>query len=270
MRDLVFLKLGGSLITDKNRPGTHQPDILARLAQEIGRARLDNPQMRLIIGHGSGSFGHTAAKKHNTGQGVTSAEGWLGFAEVWREARALNQIVLDALLAAGLPVIAFPPSSAVIAQDRKGIQWEPTPLLLALDAGLVPLVNGDVVFDTVRGGTILSTERIFIHLSRLLYPERILLAGIDDGVCADFPDCTQLIGSITPETFSRFSARIGGSASLDVTGGMFEKVKGMLDLLQDLPEMRSYIFSGLHPNNVYAALCGEAKGTCICSESEIF
>ena len=29
---LVFLKLGGSLITDKDRPRTPRPDVLARLA----------------------------------------------------------------------------------------------------------------------------------------------------------------------------------------------------------------------------------------------
>mgnify|MGYP000518499152 CR=1 FL=1 len=35
MKELVFLKLGGSLITDKTRPRTPRPESLARLAGEI-------------------------------------------------------------------------------------------------------------------------------------------------------------------------------------------------------------------------------------------
>ena len=60
---LTFLKLGGSLITDKDSPHTARPEILRRLAEEIAAARQHNPAMQLIIGHGSGSFGHMPAKK---------------------------------------------------------------------------------------------------------------------------------------------------------------------------------------------------------------
>ena len=63
---------------------------------------------------------------------------------------------------------------------------------------MIPLVNGDTIFDDQRGGTILSTEDLFIYLARQLHPERILLAGLEEGVWADYPACTQLIGEITP------------------------------------------------------------------------
>jgi isopentenyl phosphate kinase len=68
MTELAFLKLGGSLITDKDLPYTPRLDKLTRLAQEIKAAlfsdRLTGTQkqmgLKLILGHGSGSFGHTA------------------------------------------------------------------------------------------------------------------------------------------------------------------------------------------------------------------
>ncbi len=63
---LTFLKLGGSLITDKDSPHTARPEILRRLADEIVAARQSNPAMQLLIGHGSGSFGHMPAKKYGT------------------------------------------------------------------------------------------------------------------------------------------------------------------------------------------------------------
>ena len=53
---LVFLKLGGSLITDKSKPDTPRIAVLERLAKEIRRALTDQPQLSLLIGHGSGSF----------------------------------------------------------------------------------------------------------------------------------------------------------------------------------------------------------------------
>ncbi len=261
--ELVFLKLGGSLITDKNRPRTARMDVLARLAAEIREARRQNPQMQLVLGHGSGSFGHTPARKYSTRQGVRSQQEWLGFAEVWKEARALNQLVVEALVSAGLPVIAFPPSAGVSAWDGRVKFWDLRPLRAALDAGLLPLVYGDTIFDEQRGGTILSTEDLLIHLAHELRPKRILLAGIEEGVWADYPASTRLITEITPANFDQLAAQIQGSASVDVTGGMLEKVRTMLGLAGDLPGFAAHIFSGSQPGLVLRALLGESPGTVI-------
>jgi isopentenyl phosphate kinase len=259
--ELVFLKLGGSLITDKDTPRTPRSDILARLAAEIGDACRQNTQMQLVLGHGSGSFGHTPASRYGTRQGVRNRRGWLGFAEVWKEARALNQLVVEALETAGLPVIAFPPSAAVTARDGQALRWDLHPLRAALDAGLLPLVNGDTIFDEQRGGTILSTEDLFIYLARELRPRRILLAGREEGVWADYPACTHLVAEITPANYGIVAAQVGGSASVDVTGGMLEKVRTMLDLTGDLPGFEARIFSGLVPGLVRQALLGANPGT---------
>lgn len=263
MSNLVFLKLGGSLITDKDSPRTPRKEVLARLAVEIAEAVVERPQLRLVLGHGSGSFGHTAARAHGTRQGVHGGQGWRGFAEVWKEARALNQIVVEALTQAGLPVIAFPPSAAVTSQDGKAEHWDLEPMRSALAAGLIPLINGDTVFDTRRGGTILSTEDLFIYLAHHLQPgpRRILLAGLETGVWADFPACTRLIPEITPGNFAAVAAQIGGSASVDVTGGMLEKVRTMLALAETLPAFEAVIFSGTQPGAVKDVLLGKHTGT---------
>ena len=58
MSDLIFLKLGGSLLTDKTGTEALRADTLQRLAAEIAAARAADPQLRLVLGHGSGSFGH--------------------------------------------------------------------------------------------------------------------------------------------------------------------------------------------------------------------
>ncbi len=102
----VFLKIGGSLITDKHRASTARLDVIERLADEIYLAIRTIKGVQLIIGHGSGSFGHIPAKQYQTRQGVHTPEEWQGFLEVYRQARQLNQIVFDIFSRKGLPVIA--------------------------------------------------------------------------------------------------------------------------------------------------------------------
>jgi isopentenyl phosphate kinase len=261
MEDLVFLKLGGSLITDKDQPLTTRPGVLTRLADEISSARSIRPGLPLLLGHGSGSFGHTAAMKHRTRQGVRTPAEWLGFAEVWKDARALNQLVVEALQEKGLPVIAFPPSAAVTARDGRLLRWDIAPIQAALAAGLIPLVNGDTVFDEIRGGTILSTEDLFLFLAGQLHPRRILLAGIEAGIWEDFPARTRLVQAITADNYPRLLEKIHGSDSVDVTGGMLEKVRSMIQIAGKEPGFQALVFSGLEPGNVREALLGAAPGT---------
>ena len=105
---VTLLKLGGSLITDKNKNATLRSDVLTRLASEIHNALEQNPHP-LLIGHGSGSFGHFEAKKHNTINGVQTQEQWQGFARVSTIASALNFHVANALQEAGVPILRIQP-----------------------------------------------------------------------------------------------------------------------------------------------------------------
>ena len=262
-QNLYFLKLGGSLITDKSVPHTPRPEVILRLATEIQGVVQQRPELQLIVGHGSGSFGHFPGKKYGTRQGVQSPEQWLGFAEVWYEATALTRIVVEVFHQAGLPVMAFSPSAGVIGIDGSVFSWDLAPLRSALEAGLLPLIHGDVIFDRVRGGTILSTEDLFAHLARELKPERILLAGIEEGVWLDYPACEHLLGEITPGTFESIFSALGGSSKIDVTGGMSSKVQQSLALVEEFPQMVIQIFSGEQPGNLERALRGEQLGTTI-------
>jgi isopentenyl phosphate kinase len=267
MKELVFIKLGGSLITDKARPYTPRLDLLAQLAAELAEARRELPELALVLGHGSGSFGHTAAKEYRTRNGLPptgqeeQARYWFGFSEVWFQASALNRFVMEALHTAGVPALALAPAASVIARDGKVARWDLAPLRAALAAGLAPVVYGDVVFDEARGGTILSTEDLFEHLARQLRPRRILLAGLEAAVWADFPLRQQKVSSITPASFEAIRGGVGASHAADVTGGMESKVRQMLVLVGEIPGLGAQIFSAETPGNLLAALGGETPGT---------
>jgi len=258
---LIFLKLGGSLITDKIRPYTPRLDTLDDLAQQILAARQENPGMRLLLGHGSGSFGHAEASKYKTRRGVRNPEGWRGFSDVWFAASALNRLVMEALQKTGLQAMVFPPSASVTAKDGQVTTWDISPIQSALKHSIIPVVYGDVVFDILRGGTILSTEDLFGYLAHVLTPQRILLAGLEAGVWADFPACSRFIDEITPGTIGEQAQNLGGSAGTDVTGGMDSKVRQMLELVQEIPSLDVRIFSGEEPGNIQKALLGSVVGT---------
>lgn len=262
MPELLFLKLGGSLITDKSRPYAPRLERLTGLCSEIAGV-LDSAAggLQLLLGHGSGSFGHTAASQHGTRTGVQGAEAWRGFAEVHHQAAALNRIVMEEFHRARVPAIAFPPSGAVTAREGRAARWDTRPLEGALASGLVPVVYGDVAFDEVIGGTILSTEELFQFLAPRLRPSRILLAGLEAGVWEDFPARTRLVPRITPGAYAKMGQGITGAVSVDVTGGMESKVRHMLDLVATVPGLQVRIFSAEASGDLTRALLGEPLGT---------
>src|SRR5450759_111176 len=263
MNHLILLKLGGSLITEKSKRHTARLNTIHRIAYEIAASLKHQPGLKLVIGHGSGSFGHVPAHLYHTRQGVTSREQWRGYAEVWHEARLLNQIVLESFYSAGLPVIAFPPSACAVTTRGIVTHWDLYGLQAALQANLIPVVNGDVVIDQALGGTIVSTEDVFGYLAPELKPERILLAGLEPGVWADYPDCTRLHPIITPADRDQISAGVSGSATVDVTGGMLDKVNHLLDLVQQIAHLEGMIFSGEGEGQIGQALSGASFGTVI-------
>jgi isopentenyl phosphate kinase len=54
-----------------------------------------------------------------------------------------------------------------------------------------------------------------------------------------------------------------GAAATDVTGGMLDKVRQIMTLVNEVPELRAIIFSGEVPGNIRRSLLGEELGTTI-------
>jgi len=256
--ETIFLKLGGSLLTDKTKSEAVRLKVVNRMATEIADALEQKPQLRLILGHGSGSFGHVAAAKHGTRLGVKSREQWIGFAEVSSAASRLNAIVRKALLMAGIPAITFQPSASAYCEDGVIQRIAIHPIEAACDSGLLPVVYGDVAVDGIRGGTIISTEEVLAFLAPIFRPRLLLLAGETEGVLDAVGDTIPIIDK---EHFFEISSQLGQSRGTDVTGGMSTKVNQMLELVGEVPGLSARIFSGLAKNQVRDNLLGIADLT---------
>jgi isopentenyl phosphate kinase len=258
--EVVLLKLGGSLITEKSQKETARPEVIARLAEEIARAAARIPE-RLVLGHGSGSFGHVAAKEHGIGAGMaglSSPAQLPGISRTQERAAALHREVIGKLLAAGLAPFSIAPSSCLVF---KGGQPDLAlkPLLLALKNGLMPVVYGDVVMDLDQGVAICSTERMLELLAHRLPVRRALWLGETDGV---YDGQGRTLPRLSADDFEEALKSIGSPAGTDVTGGMRHRVETALALTR--LGIRSLLFNGLTPGLLERALLGEeVPGTAI-------
>jgi len=256
---MIFLKLGGSLITDKARAETARGDVIHRMAEEIAAFQQRSPDSLLLIGHGSGSFGHHVAARYKTQLGASTTEDWHGFARVWHAAQRLNRLLMDALHQNGLPAVNFPPSASAVCEDGLLEELNTASIQSALKAGVLPVVHGDVAFDRKRGCTIVSTEQVFTFLAAPLQPRRILLAGIEPGIHADPDTPASILPEIHAADLPHLSLR--GTKGADVTGGMSTKVASAFAILERCPQAEVHIFSPRAHGDLVAALEGGSPGT---------
>jgi isopentenyl phosphate kinase len=159
--------------------------------------------------------------------------------------------------------MTFSPAASVWSDSGRVEKWDLSRIQYALEQGIVPVVHGDVIFDRSKGGTILSTEELFEHLAREMRPRRILLAGLEEAVWADFPARRHRVEVLTRESFGAIQSGVGKASGADVTGGMESKVNQMLELVDEIPGLSALIFSGEESGNLEKALKGESPGTLI-------
>ncbi|MCK4968009.1 MAG: isopentenyl phosphate kinase family protein [Candidatus Aenigmarchaeota archaeon] len=258
MSELIMLKLGGSLITDKTKPYTARINTIKRIAKEIKEA-LSEKDIKLIIGHGGGSFPHQSATKYKTNKGIINDESIRGMALVQNDAAKLNRILIDELLNANINAISIQPSASTISIDARIKDWNIQTIEEYLKLNIVPIPYGDVGIDKKQGVCINSTEEILTFLAKKLGSTRIILAGKVDGVLTSNGD---LILEITEKNFNDLKKHLKGSDGADATGGMMHKVERMLEFANK--KIKSEIINGNKEGFVKRALLGETNlGTMI-------
>jgi len=241
----VVLKLGGSVVTEKDTPDTVDGRALADAADAIATSGVDD----LVLVHGGGSFGHPHAAAH----GVSRTDGTreaTAIREIHGAMRTLNDAVCDALCERGVSAVPHHPHSAGV-RDADGTLSLPVDTVAAKrDEGFVPVLHGDVVTHVDTGATILSGDEIVVALADGLDAERV-------GVCSTVSGVLDDEGTVIPtiENYADVERYLGGSDDTDVTGGMAAKVRSLLGL-----RAPASVFG---PDAVAAFLDGETPGTVI-------
>lgn len=251
MKDLTVLKIGGSIITEKSSQTPKAlPDEINRIAGEM-----TGNKGKLIVVHGAGSFGHPLARKYRLAEQFDMK----GVIETHRSVRILNNIVVDSLNLAGIPAVPLHPFGSALLDCGRISEMLITHIHVMLEREMVPVLHGDVVMDTTRGAAVLSGDQVVPYIAQQLGAEIIGIASVTDGV---LDDKGHTVPVITPASFSKLKAHIGGSSHIDVTGGMLGKVTELVDLAYR-SGISSRIFNASIQGNVRAFLDGATPGTLI-------
>ncbi|RQG98324.1 isopentenyl phosphate kinase [Natrarchaeobius oligotrophus] len=246
---MIVLKLGGSAITDKDRPETLDGESLETAADAIADGLRSGSASSLVIVHGGGSFGHANASEH----GVTTTAGTHDVAavhDVHGAMKTLNEFVLSRLVDRDVPAVPVHPFSTA-HRDEAGRLVLPTGQVETMVAeGFVPVLHGDLVAHTGRGVTVVSGDELVAALALDLAADRVGLCSTVPGVLDDADAVIDEIASL-----EEVAAVLGDSDSTDVTGGMAAKVETLLEL-----DAEASIF-GIE--DVSAFLAGKTPGTTV-------
>ncbi len=248
---LTVLKLGGSVITKKDKLKTPILPAIQRLTEEIANASTG----RLIIVHGGGSFGHPLAKRYKIKEGYKENSQIPGFSETHQAMLELNKLVVDALIRHNIPAFPVSPSSCITTKAGRIQTFYDTTLTKLLDMGFVPVLFGDAVLDNSVGFTILSGDQLVTTLATRFNANKIVL-GVDvNGLYTADPktnNSARLIPHITLKELKTLLSSIGEAKVTDVTGGMLGKISELIPAInRGIPTL---IINAAKEGNVYKAL----------------
>lgn len=262
MKELFIIKAGGSIITDKKQAEVlNNENIDTFIKQIVEIYNYDNTG--IILGHGSGSFGHFYMKKYEL-RNKTHDYNVLGASVTKNKIHLLNNIVISKLTDQGIPVVSFDVEYDWFETRSLYSKQTIAYMLECVAAGIVPVVYGDFIFGNNRIASF-STEDSFecivkelsenhqenIHLKRLIF-------------CSDTDGVLDESGVVIPQISSLdFNKEVfyEDKKSFDVSGGMLGKVKSALKLsaYSDVS-----IINGKDGKSLIKVVNGYELGTTIC------
>ena len=261
---LIILKIGGSIITDKSskKPKVNKKN-LERISKEISES-YSPEKFKLVLIHGAGSYGHQIVNRTGIDKGIKDEKQLLDFAETQRLQNKLNTIVTKKLIKEGVPAFPCQASVSAIMESGKLIEMDIEAIKHLIDIGLVPVLFGVPAYDKDQKCSILSGDQIAPYLAKKMKADRIIHATNVDGIFTADPkkdENAELIPEVSSKNIEEVKKYLSSSSDIDVTGGMFGKVKELMNI-----GIKSQIISALVPENISKALRGESIGTIIRSD----
>jgi isopentenyl phosphate kinase len=222
---MIVLKLGGSVVTEKDRDETVDGAALEAAATAVADAlAASDVDDDLVLVHGGGSFGHPHAEAWaaSTTDGVRDVD---GVTAIHGAMTTLNKFVLRALHREDVPAVPVHPLSAGYRDADGDLTFPSGQVRTLVDEGFVPVLHGDLVAHAGEGATVLSGDELVTSLAASLDADRV-------GVCSTVPGVLDVDDAVVPEirSYDAVESVLGGSDATDVSGGMAGKVRALLDL----------------------------------------
>ena len=220
---MILVKLGGSVITNKQKPLSVRKARIRNLAKVLNQ--IVNNKTPIIIVHGGGSYGHYWSTKydmHTKEQRYDLG----GVAIVKKSMIDLDQIILNILLKEGVKPYCVAPST-FMSKGAKPIPERIIEMKNIAKSGMTPVTFGDALWYGTHDKTyILSGDKIMSHLAEVLKPDLCIFALDEDGLYSDMSTKHMIKEVIVPKRGKiKMISAYQNSGTMDVTGGMSRKVQ---------------------------------------------
>ncbi len=258
MNKTIIIKLGGSAITKKNQ---NKPQTNKKLLHNIclGVSKIKNK--RIVLVHGAGAFGHKPVSEFGLNNGVRTRKDLFGFCFTRSLVQKLNNLVVSELVSVGVPAVSVNPFDVIQQSGKKISKFDLSKIKLLLDKNCVPVLFGDMVFDSKLGFSVVSGDAIVPFLAKKLGAELVLLGTDVDGLYTDDPKKNRgarKILELNNENYLEILSGLKESNSVDVTGGMRGKI---LELKKNLKNVETIVFDLTKKNNLVKVINGKKIGT---------
>lgn len=207
---MILIKLGGSIITNKEKSLTARKSTIDKIAKSLRKLN-----EVFVVVHGGGSFGHYWSVKYNM-HTRPARYSQHGVAIVKNSMVSLNKIILDSFLKNRLNPYCLPPTD-FMAGDRPVIKKVKEIEKIA-KSNLVPVTFGDALWYGKKKSYILSGDKIMTILAKTLRPRLSIFVLNVDGVFSDLKTRNLIyeMKSQKPQV---------SKIAMDVTGGMRRKIE---------------------------------------------
>ena len=234
---MILIKLGGSIITNKEKPLTPRKKAVEKIAKNIKKINES-----IVIVHGGGSFGHYWSVKYDM-HTMPKTYNLHGVAIVKNSMIDLNKIILDSFVKNKLNPYSLPPTDFMLGNrpDVKKIKQ----VELIAKSGLIPITYGDALWYGDKKTYILSGDKIMTHLAKILKPKLSIFALNEDGLYSDLKT-KKLIYELKGE-----NPKISEN-KMDVTGGMTRKVEEATKIAK--MGMNVFFVNGNKPERIVKAV----------------
>ncbi len=238
-KDLIVLKLGGSLLTDKSTAYKLKDNVIKAIATEIKECIDLGLIKSLVIVHGVGSFGHPPVLKYNLHKGFRNKEQLISMSKTQQIVNELRKTIAITFLEEGVPINLIHASSMVVGNKMLIADHAFTSLKGFLSLGMVPLIGGDMMYDKSMGFSVCSGDQIAVVLSRVLQAKQLIFAIDVLGVYDKDPKSgkhAQFLREININEIEQLLSKTKETTKNDASGKMRGKLLSLASIKDQIQE----------------------------------
>ena len=237
---MILIKLGGSIITNKEKPLSARRKAIDSILNQIKRIR--EP---MILVHGGGSYGHYWSVKYDMHTKPAKYD-MRGVSIVKNSMIDLNKIILDSAVKNRINAYCLPPTDFM--NGNKPIKNKILTINEIAKSGLTPVTYGDALWFGKKKSYILSGDVIMNIIGKILKPRLSIFVLDVDGVYSNTKS-KKLIRDFKKEK------PIISKNKIDVTGGMTRKITEATNMSKS--GLKVFFVNGNKPKRILDAVSGK-------------